>query len=216
MAQITYGNKSAVYSNPDIPDENKVNATDMNEIKSVVNQNDSNSLYKNNSTQFIPSNDYEPSTKQYVDRSNAGASFSFTGSYTLTTSNQLLALNNTIASNCQDSEFTLATGTDAGKILIGNNVNYILVSASITTGTEYTAGDSVELKLHRTRNGNNEIIFYGRTRVYSASAYETIPVSPIIISVQTGDLLYLTARNTTGARGTLNNSNNCLTVMKIS
>lgn len=215
MAQITYGNKSTAYANPDIADQYKVTSGDMNEIKNVVNQNDTNSLYKNNSTQFIPSNDYEPSTKQYVDRSNAGASFSFTGNYTLTGSNQLLALNNTIASNCQDSEFTLATGTDAGKILIGSNVNYILVSALITTNTGYTAGDSVELELHRTRNGNDEILSYGRTRVYSASAYETIPISPIIVSVQNGDLLYLTARNTTASRGTLYNSNNCLTVMKI-
>ena len=36
---ITYANKSAIYTNASIPDANKVNDTDMNEIKTVVNDN---------------------------------------------------------------------------------------------------------------------------------------------------------------------------------
>ena len=36
---ISYADKSAINTNPDIVDTNKVNATDMNEIKSVVNNN---------------------------------------------------------------------------------------------------------------------------------------------------------------------------------
>lgn len=36
---ITYANKSAIYTNTSIPDANKVNDTDMNEIKTVVNTN---------------------------------------------------------------------------------------------------------------------------------------------------------------------------------
>jgi hypothetical protein len=36
---INYADKSAINTNPDIVDTNKVNATDMNEIKSVVNNN---------------------------------------------------------------------------------------------------------------------------------------------------------------------------------
>lgn len=39
MAKITYKDKAAVNVNPDIPDINKVNADDMNEIKNVVNEN---------------------------------------------------------------------------------------------------------------------------------------------------------------------------------
>ena len=39
MAQITYADKSAMNVNSSIPDINKVNASDMNEIKSVVNEN---------------------------------------------------------------------------------------------------------------------------------------------------------------------------------
>ena len=42
MAKITYENKVALNENASIPDINKVNASDMNEIKSVVNGNDNN------------------------------------------------------------------------------------------------------------------------------------------------------------------------------
>lgn len=40
MAKITYDDKIALIENADIPDINKVKSTDMNEIKSVVNEND--------------------------------------------------------------------------------------------------------------------------------------------------------------------------------
>lgn len=40
MGKITYEDKVALIENPDIPDINKVKSTDMNEIKSVVNEND--------------------------------------------------------------------------------------------------------------------------------------------------------------------------------
>ena len=39
MAQITYENKVKINDNPNIPDINKVTDDDMNEIKSVVNEN---------------------------------------------------------------------------------------------------------------------------------------------------------------------------------
>lgn len=38
MAQITYQDKVAININSDVPDINKVNAADMNEIKQVVNE----------------------------------------------------------------------------------------------------------------------------------------------------------------------------------
>ena len=42
MSKITYTNKVALNVNPDVADVNKCNATDMNEIKQVVNENDDN------------------------------------------------------------------------------------------------------------------------------------------------------------------------------
>ena len=42
MAKITYENKVALNVNPDIADINKCNASDLNEVKSIVNENDDN------------------------------------------------------------------------------------------------------------------------------------------------------------------------------
>ena len=42
MAKITYENKQTLNANPSIPSVNKVESDDMNEIKSVVNENDTN------------------------------------------------------------------------------------------------------------------------------------------------------------------------------
>lgn len=39
MSQITFANKVTLVNQPDVADENKVTASDMNEIKSVVNAN---------------------------------------------------------------------------------------------------------------------------------------------------------------------------------
>ena len=44
MAQITYVNKEYLYENGDIPAKNKVRDTDMNEIKNVVNSNETKEL----------------------------------------------------------------------------------------------------------------------------------------------------------------------------
>lgn len=44
MAQITYVNKEYLYENGDIPAKNKVQDTDMNEIKNVVNSNETKEL----------------------------------------------------------------------------------------------------------------------------------------------------------------------------
>ena len=50
MAKITYENKVALNVNSDIADVNKCNATDLNEIKEVVNTNDDNMGLLNNLT----------------------------------------------------------------------------------------------------------------------------------------------------------------------
>lgn len=56
MAQITYDDKVALYENTDIADINKVKADDMNEIKSVVNENNTNTtpvvLFQKDSGQY--------------------------------------------------------------------------------------------------------------------------------------------------------------------
>lgn len=53
MAKITYTNKETLNSQPSIADKNKVKADDMNEIKSVVNENDDNYIALNNKVNDI-------------------------------------------------------------------------------------------------------------------------------------------------------------------
>lgn len=48
MSKITYEDKVALNVNPDIADVNKVNDSDMNEIKNVVNTNDDNTTNNSN------------------------------------------------------------------------------------------------------------------------------------------------------------------------
>ena len=50
MSKITYANKQALNENTSIADINKVKASDLNEIKTVVNQNDDNTT--NNTTEI--------------------------------------------------------------------------------------------------------------------------------------------------------------------
>lgn len=54
--QITYKDKVTLQSNPNIPDENKVTAKDMNEIKSAVNSNEEEQQALNMSVQEIAQN----------------------------------------------------------------------------------------------------------------------------------------------------------------
>ena len=54
--QITYKDKVTLQNNPNIPDENKVTAEDMNEIKSVVNSNEEEQQALNMSAQEIAQN----------------------------------------------------------------------------------------------------------------------------------------------------------------
>ena len=48
MSKITYSNKIALNVNSDIADVNKCNASDLNEIKNVVNENDDNTTNNSN------------------------------------------------------------------------------------------------------------------------------------------------------------------------
>lgn len=58
MAKITYANKETLYINADIPANQKVQSSDMNEIKQVVNENDNkvgelNALNTNDKTSIV-------------------------------------------------------------------------------------------------------------------------------------------------------------------
>lgn len=129
MAQITYTDKVALNVNSDIPDINKVNASDMNEIKQVVNENETtmNRMIVNtqsNSQTNTYSCNYINGTVLYENQSGT------TGNITLSDS----------VNNYRYIEIyygTIGSGINCVKIIpsITNNCNF--TSFNITGGTTY-------------------------------------------------------------------------------
>jgi hypothetical protein len=111
MAKITYTDKVTMNENADVPAINKVQASDMNEIKNVVNQNYDEFLTKNAATFGITSNQ------------------SFTG-----TSEHQIVLNKTITQ--AGTELSLSNGS----VVIGNGINYIKISGQGICNTYTTNG----------------------------------------------------------------------------
>jgi hypothetical protein len=76
MAKITYENKVALNVNSDIADINKVNASDLNEIKGVVNTNDDNMGLLSNLNTTNKSNLVEALNETNTNSKNMGMYFS--------------------------------------------------------------------------------------------------------------------------------------------
>lgn len=205
MAQITYADKVAINVDPNVPDVNKCKADDMNEIKNVINTNDGKTLYTDNTTAYTPTNDYNPATKKYVDESNAGVTFGWSNDISLAQTNKLIAIDLVKAGNINNNEFTIGTGTNAGKIIIGAGVNTVLISSSIYCSVGFTANDSVyfEVDQVRTSPALTNVVQAGRKRLTSTNPYEMLNSGVAVISVQQGDIIEIYIRNTSGARGTV-------------
>lgn len=115
-AQITYADKSAMNVNSTIPDINKVNASDMNEIKSVVNENYTEFLNAINDKNII--------------------SASITSNYTLTSTNSYikLPLNTSLSAGTRltldSTNHNVVVGAGVSKVKISAKVSFNSVSAS--------------------------------------------------------------------------------------
>ena len=67
MSKITYENKEQLNTNENIPAKNKCMASDLNEIKSVVNENDTNALYNTNVKTSQTNSDTDVYSCNYVN-----------------------------------------------------------------------------------------------------------------------------------------------------
>lgn len=67
MSKITYENKEQLNTNENIPAKNKCMASDLNEIKSIVNENDTNALYKKNVKTSQTNSDTEVYSCNYIN-----------------------------------------------------------------------------------------------------------------------------------------------------
>ena len=67
MSKITYENKEQLNTNENIPAKNKCMASDLNEIKSIVNENDTNALYNTNVKTSQTNSDTEVYSCNYIN-----------------------------------------------------------------------------------------------------------------------------------------------------
>lgn len=181
MSKITYADKEILYTNADIPANKKVQNSDMNEIKNIVNENDA---------KVGELNDLNTTEKSsIVNAINEITTNSITGylsaklSYTSTKNNQKIPLT---LSNLKGTKLSI---TDDGGIKIGAGVDKILVNAQVYfyTGSNHTDGKHVYIYKNSTA-----VVRGSRRDNYN---YIFIPAGPILVDVVENDVIYLYCNN---------------------
>lgn len=168
MAQITYADKSTMNSNSSIPAINKCQASDMNEIKSVVNSNYTELLDAINDKNIIC----------------VGLSSNTNVSVGSTWTHYQVPINNTIASI--GSKLTLNTSDK--RIVVGSGVNYVKVSSfaairGIVAGMEYNI------------RKNGTAIASTNFTITNASNFIPSALTNMVVPVSNGDYFDITIRS---------------------
>ena len=177
MAQITYTNKVALNENPEIADINKVTDDDMNEIKSVVNNN------YNKTIQITSTQPTDSDNKIWIDTGEiAQAHTEITNSYSTSTGlgysanyvNNLVLLSNQTVDN--------ATFYKIGKLVVVNG--WFVLNAS--TGS-FTAPYKPIVRTWAATNGVTNT-----NDASSVNGYINISTSGSITITMTGAVTYCT------------------------
>lgn len=156
---ITYANKVAINQNVDIPETNKVQDTDMNEIKSVVNNNADELSNNNNINQTY-------ATLSYVGAAISGSDNAFNGFNTF------------------DSHGNLTTSS--GGVTIGSGISVILVSASVLLQNATNSYNAIRAGI--LKNGETILALFSELR-NSNGVQGSITLPTIAIPVQQGDVI---------------------------
>lgn len=112
-------------------------------------------------------------------------------SLTLATSDKKVALGTFSGSGCSSSS--------NGIKIDANHAGTYSISGAIYASTGYTANDIVHAVIYK----NSTLIGDTGKRVSNGSPYEIISVGPLVVDLAAGDVVYLYARNQSGARGTV-------------
>jgi hypothetical protein len=207
MAQITYTDKTALNINGDIADTNKVNASDMNEIKSVVNGNynevgNITNLTTTNKTSVVNAiNEVNEKNILCVGLSdNTNVRVSATWTY------YNLNLDTTKASIGNKLTFNSSTH----RITVGDGVSYVRIS---TFASIRGIQNSMEYAVRKNTSPVGVTNFQGvNTNTYYPSA-----ISNVIVPVSSGDYFDVTLRSAgTGTIVVAGNNNYSLTIEAIS
>ena len=138
MAKITYEDKEFLNKNKNIADKNKVNDTDLNEIKTVVNQNDTNvgdlaALNTNDKSSIVNAINSLTNCGKFI-KLNKTSSQSYSANTRFEVSWQTETFNNTnniLTKNNNHVQCTSGTHTvliNAFLQMIGSSENYIYIS----------------------------------------------------------------------------------------
>jgi len=176
MAQITYSNKVALNENSSIADINKVNASDMNEIKSVVNENynevgDITNLTTTDKTSVV-------NAINEVNRKDIITVY-VTSNHTASSATDYIP--NSLTINTQLGNKLSVSG---GNVVIGSGVSKILVSG---TAAYSLSGSGAKIRNFSIRkNDTNQKTV---SENFNHTGWANISISRLLIDVEEGDTI---------------------------
>lgn len=129
MAKVTFEDKVTLNENADIPNINKCRASDLNEIKSVVNENDDNKLEKSSvkttktatDTDTYSCNYINDATQKQIISVETGSTFNFT-------INEYTEINTWKLYNQNGNKFSV----ENGKVKVGTGISKVKITATLS------------------------------------------------------------------------------------
>ena len=208
MSKITYENKEQLNTNENIPAKNKCMASDLNEIKEVVNENDANALYNTNVKTIKTDSDTDVYGCNYVN--NAIKKHIVTAICTTdwgqnTSNKAIVPFNKTNIIGTK-----LSYNSSDNSIIIGNGVSKILVSANaVISATNSNTGDVIELDIIKNNSISNAVAIGVRANKWLPLGAGNVP-----IDVQEGDKIQLQVWNNT-TKGIAIYNNSCYLTVEV-
>jgi hypothetical protein len=190
MAQITYADKSTMNSNSSIPAINKCQASDMNEIKSVVNSN-------------------YTELRNAIDDINI-ISVGLNGNKNISVSATWTYYNIPLDTIKETLGTKLTLNTTTKRIIVGSGVNYVKISTFAAIRGIRNSGEYAVRK-------NGSPIGVTNFQLPNTSAYFPNTIAGLIVPVSSGDYFDVTLRSAgTGTYVVAGNNNYGLTIEVIS
>ncbi len=175
--RISYSDKVAINTNSNVADINKCNASDLNEIKNIINANATE--LENVETEVYDKNIITVGLSANTDVS-IGTAWTY---YTL----NMNTLNASIGSK-------LTFNSSTHRITIGSGVSYVKVSAC---GIVRGIANDIEINIRR----NGAIMGTAANRWTNATNFMNLAITEILVPVSSGDYIDLAVRS--GATGTV-------------
>lgn len=129
MAKVTFEDKITLNENADIPNINKCMASDLNEIKSVVNENDDNKLEKSSVKKTKTATDTDTYSCNYINNATQKQIISVeTGSTFNFTINEYTEINTWKLYNQNGNKFSV----ENGKVKVGTGISKVKITATLS------------------------------------------------------------------------------------